>query len=371
MNNQQLYSVFFDGKIRDGEELAQVKNRMSALFKVDLSVVEKVFRDAPSAIQQNLPREKALKYKTAFEQTGALCRVEAVKPAAPPPSRPEMPATTMYKPEPATPPVEIETPLKGSGKMSGTGLYHLDKAAWTSMGIGAAITAVILFFPFLSFVFRYVNTLVHEIGHAIFGWLYGYPSVPAFDFNYGGGVTMHQDRKIFIVIIVYVLFALLLYVYRRNGLSLVVLMVIVGLYSVSTFTSLHSLVILFMGHGAELIFGSIFFYRALSGSSVIVAAERPLYAFLGFFIYFVDIRFAHRLMTSSEFRAQYEAAKGGGHWMDFSRIAEEFMHVKLSAVASFFLLLCLLTPFLTFLFFRYKEYLFDLFYRVLTPDPGA
>ncbi|MCP5045897.1 MAG: hypothetical protein GY940_01900, partial [bacterium] len=109
----------------------------------------------------------------------------------------------------------------------------------------------------------------------------------------------------------------------------------------------------------------------LSGSSVIVSAERPLHAVLGFFIFFIDSRFAHRLMSSAAHRAEYEAAKGGGHWMDFSRIAENYLHTKLSSIASLFLLLCLITPFITYLFFRYGNTLFDLFYRLLTPKPGT
>lgn len=380
MNEQELYDIYFDGNIMEGIDPSEVKRRLSVLFKVDAPVIEKLFREAPISIKKGLNREQAIQYKQAFQQTGALCRAVVATPqatsatAAPnstdsPPPPPASSSGTLYEPgnsslSPNSPNSLISPVSPGPG-----GLYHLDKNAWTSLGIGAALTAVVMLFPFLSFVFRYVTTLVHEIGHAIFGWLFGYPSVPAFDFRYGGGVTMHQDRKIIIVIVVYLLFALLLYIYRRNGLSLIVITALVALYSLSAFTGMHQLIILFMGHGTELIFGSIFFYRALSGSAIVVAAERPLYAFLGFFMYFIDIRFAHRLMTSSTFRADYGDAKGGGHWMDFSRISIDFLHVRLESVAAFFLLFCLLAPFLTFLFFRYRDRLLDIFHRVLTPNP--
>jgi hypothetical protein len=42
----------------------------------------------------------------------------------------------------------------------------------------------------------------------------------------------------------------------------------------------------------------------------------------------------------------YEAAKGGGHWMDFSRLAEEYFRVPLDFIAGAFFLLCLLPPLL-------------------------
>ena len=104
---------------------------------------------------------------------------------------------------------------------------------------------------------------------------------------------------------------------------------------------------------------------ALSGSAVVHAAERPLYAACGFFIVFSDTAFAYRLMTSPGQRRLYEAAKGGGHWMDFSRIAEGYLHVSLSAVAFAFLLCCVATVVATFLVFRYQERVFDALARVV------
>lgn len=379
MQEKSLCKVIFSGQIKAGEDFNQVKARLASLFKVDIRAIEKIFRDAPTIIQHQLVEEKALKYKEAVERTGALCRIEkelppppAVSPSVPvlgpsPPSPPgNIPQShsTLY-----SPPTTVSTPVVEPVKDIPRGIQQLDRKAWESLGIGLVTAIVILFIPFLSFVFRYLITLVHEIGHAIWGWLFGYPSIPAFDFTYGGGITMHQDRRMIIVIIVYGLFAWLFYLYRKNHLSLVVLLVIVALYTISAFTPFHSIIILFMGHGTELIFGVIFFYRALSGSSIIIDAERPLYGFLGFFVFFSDIGFAYRLITSTSFRTEYEAAKGGGHWMDFSRIAEEYLKVKLSTVAIVFLFLCLITPFLTFLFFRYKNKLFHFFSLILATEP--
>jgi hypothetical protein len=93
-----------------------------------------------------------------------------------------------------------------------------------------------------------------------------------------------------------------------------------------------------MGHGFELLFAGIFFYRALSGFACVHSAERPLYGFLGFLITFDNLRFAYRLIYSLEHRWMYENAKGGGHWMDFDRLAREFLQVDLSVVAHSFML---------------------------------
>jgi hypothetical protein len=232
----------------------------------------------------------------------------------------------------------------------------VDKKGWLTLGAGFVIALIVLFLlPWISWVFSYFVTLVHEFGHAIFGWLFGYPSVPAFDFRYGGGITAHQQRHVIIVVAVYGLFCLGLYAYRRNRLTLICLSIGVLLYSLFAFTALHKILILFMGHGLELVFAGIFLYRALSGSAIINALERPLYAIIGFFIELFDIQFAFRLFASPRHRAEYAGAKGGGHWMDFSRIAEEYLHVEVSTVALLFLICCVLPPLAAFLAHRYRD----------------
>jgi hypothetical protein len=383
MDTIRLYKIIFEGKIQDGQPIEFVRANLANLFKVSPAVIDRIFNESPTTIQRNLSEEKALRYKEMVEQSGALCRMESETPSihvnSPPPPPPEPPVASPSPPPPAAPPAAQiynpaptppEPPSTTEAEVPVSGPQRIEREAWKALVSGLIIAAVTLSLPFLSFIFRYLITLVHEIGHAVFGWLYGYPSVPAFDFTYGGGVTIHQDRKIVIVIIVYLLFAALLYLYRRNVLSLVIIISAAALYTLTAFTSLHSIIILFMGHGTELIFGGLFMYRAISGSGVLVAVERPLYAFLGFFVFFNDMQFAHRLVTSPFHQAQYEAAKGGGHWMDFSRIAEEYLHLKLSTVAAFFLLLCFIAPLLGYLFFRYKNTLFKTFSRILNPYPA-
>ncbi len=355
-----MYEIILDGTVKPGETVAQVINQMSALFKTEPAMVEKIFRDAPTVIQRQLTWEKAVKYKAAVEKTGALCRIEPdtpiPSPTPPPPPPPPLPPVTMYTPAaPVLEPAEAPEPR----------IARLDTDGWKSLGIGLGITVVVLFFQFLSFIFHYLITLVHEIGHAAVGWLYGYPSIPAFDFVYGGGITIQQEKNTAIVVVVYLLLGGLFYLFRWNRLSLVILSGITLLYSLAIFTEIHQVVILFMGHGTELIFGAIFLFRAMSGSSVIVEAERPLYAFLAFFIFFIDFQFAFRLMSSAMHRADYEDLKGGGHWMDFSRIAEEYLHVDLSTVAAFFLILCIVTPILAYLFFRHKKQVFHFLAKLL------
>ena len=83
-------------------------------------------------------------------------------------------------------------------------------------------------------------------------------------------------------------------------------------------------------------------------------AERPLYAFLAFFIVARDVHFALGLVRSPLQRAIYGEAKGGGHWMDFSVLAHD-LGLNLIAVAGFFAACSLLTLPLTWLLFRHRS----------------
>jgi hypothetical protein len=246
----------------------------------------------------------------------------------------------------------------------------LEPEAKRAVAIGFGIALVTLAVPFLRFIMSYLIILVHELGHTLTGWVFGYPSIPAFDFRYGGGVTSHDQRQIVIVALVLAGIAWGLHHYRNHRPALVVVSTALFAYGIAAFTPLHSLLMTFMGHGTELIFAGIFFYRALSGSAVRIPVERPLYAFLGFFITISCIRFAGGLIFDPLTRILYEDAKGGGHWMDFSVIAEQYLGVQLSLVAWFFLPCCLIPPLGAFLFHRYRKSVLIGLGRLLQPESG-
>ncbi len=60
------YRIIFEGIIKEGESLSRVKARMAALFKRDISVIEKIFKESPIVIQQGKEKEAAWKYKEAL-----------------------------------------------------------------------------------------------------------------------------------------------------------------------------------------------------------------------------------------------------------------------------------------------------------------
>jgi hypothetical protein len=240
-------------------------------------------------------------------------------------------------------------------------INSIERGGLTSFVIGGGIAISVLSMPWLSSLFYPLITIIHELGHATTSWIFGYPSIPAFDFSYGGGVTINLQRRTALLALVYIIFVALLRYFQRNRLSLVLLSAGLALYTLFAFTRLHEAAILFMGHGFELIISGIFIYRALSGRSVINAAERPLYGFVGIFIVLYDIRFSYRLMTSANYRSDYGEAKGGGDWMDFSRLANEYMDGRLVLISMLFFICCFLPPVLSFLAHRYQTRLCKIF----------
>lgn len=243
---------------------------------------------------------------------------------------------------------------------------HMGRDQWVTLAWGLGIALLVFVIPrifcgffsaWLGSTFAALMTLIHEAGHSVFGWLFGYPSLPAFDFMYGGGVALHIGRSWLLVAAVYAALVALIYLARGNALT-VCLLVLFGLvHAVLAFTEGHQVIILFMGHGTELIIAALFIYRALSGSAVVHEVERPLYAAIGFWITLYDLAFAWSLITSESARFDYGEAKGGGHWMDFDRIAREFLHVDLVTVAIFFFLICAVTIPVGYLGYRYQQYI--------------
>ncbi len=223
---------------------------------------------------------------------------------------------------------------------------RVEREGWIAIAAGLAAAGLLFAFPFSRFVFGYFVILVHEMGHALAGWLYGYPSIPAFDFTYGGGVTSHQARMLLLPVGVQGALLALALLFRRNPLSLALTLAVAAFYGWTAWTGAHHAWILAMGHGTELVIAGIFLHRAFSGDACEGSAERPVYAFAGGFTLLHDLHFAWRLVTSPAQRQLYADAKGGGHWMDFSRLATDTFHVPLETVAAWFLLLCLLPPLL-------------------------
>lgn len=234
---------------------------------------------------------------------------------------------------------------------------------WQVIAAGLGLSLLLLASEQVTFLLSPLITLVHEMGHAVMAWLFGYPAVPAFDFRYGGGVTLHGDRAGGIVLLIYTGLLALAYFYRHNRLTLSCLGGLTLLYTLVAFSPVHEMLFVAMGHGFELIFAVIFLYRALSGWGCRYPIERPLYGMVGFFIVFFNMRFAWQLQFNPVFREMYLMGKGGiDH--DFVRLARDFLHTDLATVVGLYGFFVVLTPAIAFLLYRYRQLMLYLFIRL-------
>lgn len=194
---------------------------------------------------------------------------------------------------------------------------------WKILGFGLVAAIVVYWLPFTRFVFSALVTLFHELGHAVAGWLMGYPSVPAFDLVYGGGLTSHGEFQRAIAVAIALGFAYLGWLFRENRKSMAIIgtVFLVWLFFV-TREWRREIVFASAGHLGELILAGIFFYKALAGTGWRAPEiERPLGAFVAFFVQMHTMLFAWRLLRDPSFFDWYREGKGGALMNDLELIA--------------------------------------------------
>src|ERR1043166_3677620 len=122
----------------------------------------------------------------------------------------------------------------------------LSREAWRALGIGFVLALILMKLPFMGMLFNPLITIVHELGHTVAGWLFGFPSIPAFDFGEGGGFTqpLDSEQDWLGAAIMYVIFAVLLWRTRRRRPVTVFVLLLIPLYSYIFFTHWHQAVIL-------------------------------------------------------------------------------------------------------------------------------
>jgi hypothetical protein len=230
----------------------------------------------------------------------------------------------------------------------------LSQAAWKALGIGFGLALVISWIPFTGMLFNPLSTIIHELGHTAAAWSFGYQAVPAFDFSEGGGVTSIPDERSTVIVVgIYVVCAILLWRVRKHPPTAVALLGLIAFHSWLMWTDWHQAVILGMGHAMELIFAAIFLYRAMTGTTLLQADERPAYAMVGFIMLFNRISFFYGLSTDRDLQAWYLDGKSYAD-NDLVRIADAFWNTTVPHMAQLFVIACFLMPLVARLFYKYE-----------------
>jgi hypothetical protein len=200
---------------------------------------------------------------------------------------------------------------------------RMTAAEWKVLGFGAIAAIVVYAIPITRMLCSALVTLFHEFGHAVAGWLLGYPSLPAFDFVYGGGFTHQGSFRLSIAIAIACGFGWLGWHFRQNrkAVAIIVAVFLVWLLLISAEWR-REIVIASAGHLGEFILAGILFYKALAGVGWhSPEVERPLGAFVAFFVQIHSFLFALRLTRDADFVAWYREGKGGALMNDLEVVA--------------------------------------------------
>jgi hypothetical protein len=190
------------------------------------------------------------------------------------------------------------------------------------LGIGALLAPVFLLTPILQYMGWFLASLVHELGHCVVAWAFGHFAFPAIRLD-GHAAAIHQEQSTALVVLILAGLLYLLHAFRGHPRGRLLLGAAVLLYPLLAFTEAHEVIHLLGGHGSELVFGGIFFYRGLSGGFTDSTPERITYATCAWYLLARNIELTFGLMTSVADRAAYATSGSFGLTNDFIRAGRE------------------------------------------------
>jgi hypothetical protein len=202
-----------------------------------------------------------------------------------------------------------------------------------------------------------MGTFIHEIGHTIFFWIFGYVALPAFDFEGGGFSKPFFGQIILIQIGIWLLFSyVIINKFTLSNPILYVLMTIVTSLFVIGFFKFHQFIYIFMGVGFEALVGGILIFRGLFGltskysNNITLNAEAACHFIVGFALNARLIERFYSIIHDPMAKGFYLLKGKRGASNDFVVIAD-LLHINLDQVCYFaigFGFACLLIPMIFF-----------------------
>lgn len=186
------------------------------------------------------------------------------------------------------------------------------------------------------------DTLFHELGHSLFGWLFGIPNFPAiltlFGRDQASGITFMWERSWLLQLFVFIGLGYACYWGRQQmerWFWWVVLFISVTIFILS-FTDSPELIVTFMGHGGSMVMGGFFLFRGWLNLDSRNGFERWLNGFFGFYLLLNNIQFGYNLAYDPFLREEYSNALIGqvGHH-DFMKMTELAPSLTVGGIAVF------------------------------------
>ncbi|MFH0944448.1 MAG: hypothetical protein V2A76_04550 [Planctomycetota bacterium] len=204
--------------------------------------------------------------------------------------------------------------------------------SWFFLAAGAILSNLFAL-PVLSFCGWFIASLAHEMGHSLAAWLCGMPAFPAIRLD-GHAAAMWSAQTTWLVFALTGLLGYLAWRVRHIPVAAIALLLVTLLQPVIAFTGASEFFCLAAGHGGELLFAGICFWRTVVGGFTGSEAERCLYATLGWYLLAKNLTLFSGLMTSFEAIVEYHGSGSFGMTNDLIRIAEDVVGWPLQSVAT-------------------------------------
>jgi hypothetical protein len=217
-----------------------------------------------------------------------------------------------------------------------------NRGGWLAWGIGFPVAIVVGLLPILGYMAWFMASLCHEMGHSAAAMLTGSLAVPAIRLD--GHAAAASTDPIFLArfVIWAALIAWASRIWRRGG-SRAFAIALVVCYPLLAWPA-REVFRLYSGQFGELLFASVFLWRAWTGGFTESPLERPLYAILGWILVQRNLVLSWGLITSDAARAEYWSNGSFGIPNDLLRIAHDHLGIALSTAAIPLLLGTLATP---------------------------
>lgn len=210
-----------------------------------------------------------------------------------------------------------------------------------ALAIGLVLVSVLKQVWIFNYMFNFLATLVHEIGHTIFAWLMGMPSFPSVSL-FGGGVTRGIGQ--IPLLCVGIIAALCWYAWQvraeRHWFIATIYVTIV--YALLAFTKASENLVVAGGVLFEIGGACACFYWVLCGR-MNTPLERPLYALWGWWMLLNRLGETYLMLRNPSYwdeRVIIQSGFGEGLVNDLPRLCEE-LNLSPQTVLLFVLWLCL------------------------------
>lgn len=187
--------------------------------------------------------------------------------------------------------------------------------------------------PILGFMGWFFESLVHEMGHSVVGWLFGCPAFPAIRLD-GHAAAMHGPQVLLLAIAMWAALGGAAWRLRTRPRWCLAFGLLALVYPAFAFTGGRELLHLLGGHLGELAIAGVFFWRGLSGGFTHSRLERALYALMAWFLLIQNLKLTVGLMFSDAARAHYHGNGSFGLTNDYIRVAGGVLGWPLETVAA-------------------------------------